>query len=163
MQPSMDACAWIYQAQYRSWRPYVCVLPMQPCVPHRHMCTTLAGFPEMATSIAGGEVFQRWRHQSPEGPLHQGSATQDARGIKFSKTSRYRVPSTLERQQQFSWRRNYRNLSPRGLRTAVANSRPNTTSRPPSSRTEVSAPEGARQIQQGPQPKELPRLPRPEG
>ena len=52
-----------------------------------------------------------------------------------------------------------RNLSPRGLRTAVAT----TTSRPPSSRTEVSAPEGARQIQQGPQPKELPRLPRQEG
>jgi hypothetical protein len=50
---------------------------------------------------------------------------------------------------------------PRGLRTAVAT----TTSRPPSSRTEVSAPEGARQIQQGPpsQPKELPRLPRLEG
>jgi hypothetical protein len=48
------------------------------------------------------------------------------------------------------------NRNPRGLRMAVAT----TTSRPPSSRTEVSAPEGARQIQQGPQPKELPRLPR---
>ena len=37
----------------------------------------------MANSIAGGEVFQRLRLQSPEGPLHQGSATQDARSIKF--------------------------------------------------------------------------------
>jgi hypothetical protein len=159
MQPRMEACAWIHQAQDRSWRPYVCVLPMRPCVHHRRMCTTLAGSPEMVTSIAGGEAFQRWRHQSPEGPLQPGSATQDARSIKFSKTCRYRVPSTLARRQQFSWRRNPRNLSPRGLRTAVAN----TSSRPPSSRTEVSAPEGARQIQQGPQPKELPRLPRPEG
>jgi hypothetical protein len=159
MQPSMEACAWIHQAQDRSWRPYVCVLPMRPCVHHRRMCTTLAGFPEMATTIAGGEAFHRWRLQSPEGPLQPGSATQDARSIKFSKTGRYRVPSTLARRQQFSWRRNHRNLSPRGLRTAVAT----TTSRPPSSRTEVSAPEGARQIQQGPQPKELPRLPRPEG
>ena len=29
------------------------------------------------------QVFQRWRLQSPEGPLYQGSATQDARSIKF--------------------------------------------------------------------------------
>jgi hypothetical protein len=97
----------------------------------------------MATSIAGGA----------------STATQDARSIKFSKTGRYRVPSELARRQQFSWQRNYRNLSPRGLRTAVAT----TTSRPLSSRTEVTALEGARQIQQVPQPKELPRLPRPEG
>ena len=106
MQPSMEACAWIHQAQDRSWRPYLCELPMRPCVHHRRMCTTLAGFPEMATSIAGGEAFQRWRHQSPEGPLQPGSATQDARSIKFSKTGRYSVPSTLARRQQFSWRRN---------------------------------------------------------
>jgi hypothetical protein len=158
MQPSMEACAWIHQAQDRSWRPYVCVLPMRPCVHHCRMCTTLAGFPEMATSIAGGKAFQRWRHQS-EGPVQPGSATQDARSIKFSKTGRYRVPSTLARRQQFSWRCNHRNLSPRGLQTAVAT----TTSRPPSSRTEVLAQEGARQIQQGLQPKELPRPPRPEG
>ena len=77
----------------------------------------------------------------------------------FSKTGRYRVPSTLARRQQFSWRRNQPEPLPRRLRSAVAT----TTSRPPSSRTEVSGPEGARQIQQGPQPKELPRLPRPEG
>jgi hypothetical protein len=161
MQPSMEACAWIHQAQDCSWGQYLCVLPMRPCVHHRRMCTTLAGFPGMVTTIARGEAFQRWRLQSPEGPLQPGRATQDARsrGIKFSKTSSYRVPSTLARRQQFSWRRNHRNLSPRGLRTAVGT----TTSRPPSSRTEVSAPEGALQIQQGPQPKELPRLPRPEG
>ncbi len=104
--------------------------------------------------------FLRWRLQL-EGPpsLYQGSATKDARSIKFSKTGRYRVPSTLVRRQQFSWRRNQPEPLPTGLRTAVAT----TTSSPPSSRTEVSAPEGARQIQQGPQPKELPRLPRPEG
>ncbi len=79
----------------------------------------------------------------------------------FSKTGRYRVPSTLARRQQFSWRRNQPEPLPKGLRTAVAT----TTSRPPSesSRTEVSAPEGARKIQQGPQPKELHRLPRPKG
>jgi hypothetical protein len=88
VQPSMEACAWIHQAQDRSWRQYVCVLPMRPCVHHRRMCTTLAGFPEMATSIAGGEAFQRWR-QSPEGPLQPGSATQDARSINFSKTRRW--------------------------------------------------------------------------
>ena len=60
----------------------------------------------MATTIAGREAFHRWRLQSPEGPLQPGSATQDARSIKFSKTGRYRVPSTLARRQQFSWRRN---------------------------------------------------------
>ena len=104
------------------------------------------GFPEMATSIAGGASTSRQCY--PRCPEHQ--VFQD-RPLP--------CPSTLARRQQFSWRRNHRNLSPRGLRTAVAT----TTSRPPSSRTEVSAPEGARQIQQGPQPKELPRLPRPEG
>jgi hypothetical protein len=73
MQPSMEACAWIHQAQDRSWRPYVMRTPdaaVRPCVPHRRMCTTLGRFPTMATSIAGG-------------PLYQGSATQDARSIKF--------------------------------------------------------------------------------
>jgi hypothetical protein len=29
------------------------------------------------------QAFQRWRLQSPEGPLYQGTATQDARSIKF--------------------------------------------------------------------------------
>ncbi len=42
-----------------------------------------------------------WRLQSLEGPLYQGNATQDAQSIKFSKTGRYRVPSTLARRQQF--------------------------------------------------------------
>ncbi len=27
MQPSMEACAWIHQAQDRSWRPYVMRTP----------------------------------------------------------------------------------------------------------------------------------------
>ena len=118
------------------------------------------------------QVFRRWRLQSPEGRLSIDGDFNRRRGLysqavlpkmpgasSFSKTGRYRVPSTLARRQQFSWRRNHRNLSPSGLRTAV----PSTTSRPPSSRTEVSALEGARQIQQRPQPKELPRLPRPGG
>ena len=69
MQPSMEACAWIHQAQDRSWRPYVCVLPMRPCVPHCRMCTTLAGFPEMATSIAGGASTARQCY--PRCPEHQ--------------------------------------------------------------------------------------------
>ena len=107
----------------------------------------LAGFTEMATSITGGDSTSR--KCNPKMP----------EASSFSKTGRYRVPSTLARRQQFSWRRNQPEPLPRGLRTAVAT----TTSRPPSSRTEVSALEGARQIQQGPQPKELPRLPRPEG
>jgi hypothetical protein len=146
MQPSMEACAWIHQAQDRSWRLYVMRTPnaaMRTSPSHVY-------YP--------WQIFQRWRLQSPEGPLYQGSATQDARSIKF-KTGRYRVPSTLTRRQQFSWQRNQPEPVPRGLRTAVAT----TTSRPPSSRTEVSAPEGSRQTQQGPQSKELPRLPRPEG
>ncbi len=100
--------------------------------------------------------FLRWRLQSPVGPLYQGSAPGAS---SFSKTSRYRVPSTLARRQHFSSRRNQTEPLPAGLRTDVAN----TTSKPPSSRTEVTAPEGALQIRQGPQPKELPRLPRPEG
>jgi hypothetical protein len=146
MQPSMDACAWIHQAQDRSWRPYV-------------MRT-----PDAAMRTSPSHVYYPWQ-VSYDGDfnrrrgLYQGSATQGARSIKFSKTGSYRVPSTLARLQQFSWRRNQPEPFPRGLRTAVAN----TTSRPPSSRTEVSAPEGARQIHQGPQPKELPRRPRPEG
>ncbi len=71
MQPSMEACAWIHQAQDRSWRPYV-------------MRTSDA---VMRTSLSHvyypWQVFQRWQLQSPEGPLYQGSATQDAWSIKF--------------------------------------------------------------------------------
>jgi hypothetical protein len=124
-----------------------CVLPMRPCEPHSRMCSTLGRFPEMATSIAGGASTSRRCN-----PKMLGASS-------FSKTCSYRVPSTMARLQQFSWLRNKPEPLPRGLRTAVAT----TTSRPPSSRTKVSAPEGARQIQQGPQPKELPRLPSPEG
>jgi hypothetical protein len=63
MQPTMHACAWIHQAQDRSWRPYVLRTPdaaMRTSPPHVY-------YP--------WQVFQRWRLQSPEGPLHQGSAT----------------------------------------------------------------------------------------
>jgi hypothetical protein len=61
MQPSMDACAWIHQAQDRSWRPYVTRMrtPDAAMVPHSRMCTTLGRFPTMATSIAGGASTSR--------------------------------------------------------------------------------------------------------
>jgi hypothetical protein len=65
MQPTMDVCAWIHQAQdrSRSWRPYVLRTPDAA----------------MSTSPSHvyyhWQVFQRWRLQSPEGPLNQGSAT----------------------------------------------------------------------------------------
>jgi hypothetical protein len=117
---------------------------MRPCVPHRRMCSTLGP----------GQVFFDSDLNRRRGLYIQAVLPKMPGASSFSKTGRYRVPSTLVRRQQFSWRRNQPELVPRGLRTAVAT----TTSRPPSSRTEVSAPEGARQIQQGPQPKELPRL-----
>ncbi len=63
MQPSMDVCAWIHQAQDRSWRQYVM------CTPDAAMRTSLSHV------YYPWQVFQRWRLQSPEGPLHQGSAT----------------------------------------------------------------------------------------
>ena len=85
------------------------------------------------------QVFQRWRLQSPEGRLSIDGDFNRRRGLysqavlpkmpgasSFSKTGRYRVPSTLARRQQFSWRRNQQETLPRGLRTAVAT----TTSRP---------------------------------
>jgi hypothetical protein len=58
----MDACAWIH-AQDRLWREYVLRTPDAA----------------MRTSLAHvyypWQVFQRWRLQLPEGPLHHGSAT----------------------------------------------------------------------------------------
>ncbi len=63
MQPSMDVCAWIDQAQDCWWRPYVLCTPdvaMRTSLPHVY-------YP--------WKVFQRWRLRSPEGPLYQGSAT----------------------------------------------------------------------------------------
>jgi hypothetical protein len=63
VQPTMDKCAWIHQAQDRSWRPYVLRTPdaaMRTSPPHVY-------YP--------WQVFQRWRPQSQEGALHQGSAT----------------------------------------------------------------------------------------
>ena len=121
-------------AQDRSWRPYVLRTPdaaMRTSPSHVY-------YP--------WQVFQRWRLQSPEGALHQGSATPRCPEHQvFSKTGRYRVPSTLARRQQFSWRRNQPEPLPRGLRTAVAT----TTSRPPSNRDVSVSTGGARQIQQG--------------
>ncbi len=75
----------------------------------------LAGFPETATSIAGGASPSRKCNLNMPG------------ASSFSKTGRYSVPSTLARRQQFLWQRE---PVPRGLWTAVAT----TTSKPPSSR-----------------------------
>jgi hypothetical protein len=148
MQPSMEACAWIHQARDRLWRPYLM------CTPYAAMRTSPSRvYYPWQVSDNGDFNRRRGFYIKAVLPKMPGASS-------FSKTGSYRrVPSTLARQQQFSWRRNQPEPLPRGLRTAVAT----TTSRPPSSRTEVSAPEGARQIQQGPQPKELPRLPSPEG
>ncbi len=90
----------------------------------------LAGFPEMATSIAGW-ASTSWKCN----PKMPGASS-------FSKTCSYHVPSTLARQQQFSWLRIRQEPLPRGLWTNVAT----TTSRPPSNR-DVAAPEGAWQIE----------------
>ncbi len=58
MQPSMDACAWIHQAQDRSWRQYV-------------MRTPDAAMRTLPSHVYyPWQVFQRWRLRSPEGPLH---------------------------------------------------------------------------------------------
>jgi hypothetical protein len=88
MQPLMESWAWMHQAQDRSWRPYVRRTPdasgTRPfveavCEAYSRCChayLTVA----CVLPLAG---FLRWRLQSPEGPLYQGSATQDARSIKF--------------------------------------------------------------------------------
>jgi hypothetical protein len=151
MQPSMEACAWIHQAQDHLWRPYV-------------MRTS-----DAAMGTSPSHVYYPWQvffdgdFNRRRGLYIKAVLPKMPGASSFSKTCRYRVPSTLARRQQFSWRRNKPEPLPRGLRTAVAT----TTSRPPSIQTEVSrsAPEGALQIHQGPQQKELPvpRLPSPEG
>jgi hypothetical protein len=91
---------------------------MLPCVPHCRMCTNLGRF-----SRDGDFNCRRVLYIKEVQP-------QDARRIKFSKTSRYRVPSPFARRRQFSWRRNHLEPHPRRLWTADAT----TTSRPPSSR-----------------------------
>jgi hypothetical protein len=133
IRPFVEAVCDAYSRYCNAYLTIACVLP-------------LAGF------LRGD--FNRWRGLNIKAvqPKMPGAS-------RFSKTGHYRVPSTSARRQQYLWRRNQPEPLPRGLRTAVAT----TTSRPPSSRTEVSVPEGARQIQEGPQPKELPRLLRPEG
>ena len=62
------------------------------------------------------QVFQRWRLQSLEGPLYQGSATQDARSIKFFQDRQLQCPKHVGATATIFVRRNHRNLSPRGLR-----------------------------------------------
>jgi hypothetical protein len=131
MQPSMDASAWIHQAQDLSWRQYVLSTPdaaMRTSPPHVY-------YP--------WQGFQRWQLQSPEGPPHQGSATPRCpehqvfpRPTATVSRARWRdgnifrgCASDQNRSREDEW-------------TAVAT----TTSRPPSSRTEVSAPEGPARI-----------------
>ena len=73
MQPSMEVCAWIHQAQDRSWRQYV--MRTEPYSRCGHAFLTvacvlpLAGFPEMATSIAKGASTSRQCY--PRGLEHQ--------------------------------------------------------------------------------------------
>jgi hypothetical protein len=103
MQPSMEVCAWIHQAQVRSWRPYVL------SAPDAAMRTSLLHV------YYPWQVFQRWRLQSPEGALHQGSVTPRCQEHQiFPKTGRYSVPSMLARRQQFSWLRIRPEPLPRG-------------------------------------------------
>jgi hypothetical protein len=104
-RPLVEAVRAVYSRCGHAHLTYACVL-------------CLAGFPEMATSIAGGASTSRKCN-----PKMPGAST-------FSKISRYRVTSTLARRQQFSWRRNRPEPLPRGLCMAVAT----TTSRPPLSR-----------------------------
>jgi hypothetical protein len=82
MQPSMEACAWIHQAQDRSWRPYGMRTPdaaMRTSPSHVYYLGRSSrdgdfnrrrgGFPEMATSIAGGASTARQCY--PRCPEHQ--------------------------------------------------------------------------------------------
>jgi hypothetical protein len=68
MQPSMEACAWIHQAQDRSWGPYLCVLRCG------HAYITVA-------CVLPWQVFQRWRLQSPEGRLSRDGNFNRRRGL----------------------------------------------------------------------------------
>ncbi len=72
-----------------------------------------------------------------------------------------REPTLTHRRAHTHTRARARSASPRGPAAAAAAAA--VIPPPQSPHTTAHAPEGARQIQQGPQPKELPRLPRPEG
>ena len=100
MQPSMEACAWIHQAQDRSWRPYVMRTPdaaMRTSPSHVY-------YP-WQVSYDGDFNRQRGLYIKAVLPKMPGASS-------FSKTARYHVPSTLMRMlwlicksQQFSWLR----------------------------------------------------------
>ncbi len=139
MQPSMEACAWIHQAQDRSWRPYV-------------MHT-----PDAAMRTSPSHVYYPWQ------VFFEGDFNR-RRGFYIKAVLRKCYPICLEHQvfprqattvSQARWRNgnNFRggatnrNLSREDygrllllpLQDFLQAGR------------EVSAPEGARQIQQGPQ------------
>jgi hypothetical protein len=81
--------------QDSSWRPYVMRTP------EAAMCTSS----QAARVYQPWQVFQRWRLQSPEGPLHDGKCSPKMPGASsFSKTDRYRVTSTLARRQWLIFR-----------------------------------------------------------
>ena len=94
MQPSMEACAWIHQAQDRSWRPYVIRTP------------------DAAMRTSPSHVYYPWQvffdgdFNRRRGLYIKAVQPKMPGASSFSKTGRYRVPSTLALRQQFSWRHN---------------------------------------------------------
>jgi hypothetical protein len=129
-----------------------CVLPMRPCVPHSRMCTTLGKFSR------DGDFDRR------RGLYIKEVQPQDARSINFFQDRPLPCPKHVgATATNFVAAQPTRTSPERTIDCCCHYHFKSKSSRPPSSRTEVSAPEGARQIQQGPQPKELPRLPRQEG
>jgi hypothetical protein len=119
MQPTMDACAWIHQAQDRSRRRYVLRTP------DAAMRTTLQHV------YYPWQIFQRWRLHSQEGPLHQGSATPRCHEYQdFPRPAATVSQARLRNCNNLRGCASDQNLSREDIRTAVAT----TTSRPPSSR-----------------------------
>ncbi len=85
MQPSMEACAWIRQAQDRSWRPYV------------------TRTPDASMRTSPSHVYYPWQ-VSDDGDFNcrrglyiKAVLPKMLGASSISKTGRYRVPSTLAR------------------------------------------------------------------
>jgi hypothetical protein len=122
MQPSMDVCSWIHQAQDRSWRPYVMRTPnaaMRTSPSHVYYRVTTLG------RFSRDGDFDRRR-----GLCIKAVQPQDARSIKFFQDLPLQCPEHVGATTTIfvAANRNQPQPLPRGLRTAVAT----TTSRPPS-------------------------------
>jgi hypothetical protein len=144
MQPTMDACAWIHQAQDRSWRPYVLRAP------DAAMRTSLSHVYYPLQFSYDGDFNRRRGLYIKEGQ------PQDARSIMFFQDRPLPCPKHVGATATI-----FVAAQPTGTSPREDNGRllPLPFQDLLQAGTEVSAPEGARQIQQGPQPKE----PRPEG